>query len=597
MTNLYVPRLHAHKLSAAVGSGKTRAAIAWIADAKNAARNVLYVAPTLELVQQTERDIRAALASAQGDAIRNVHAVHSKAEGIGNGQVQVEAQQALAEAEEGDGRVLLLTTTTFLQSVAKVRNPQRWTVILDEAFKPVEFDPLNLGTDALAGWEHVSELFSVDPAQGFRLVPRDGRRGLVEEVAAGRYSTAGDRFKAYEKAARYVANPAMRCELVMTDGAKALLEGEAPTKRRKRTDGREQGTVLQFAYYVDPQAFAGFHEVLFLSALFEQTILYLLWTRALGVTFSEHPEFPSHLLRDTHLEQGRFLAVGHLLHKDDNASLENLQRNIYTGSAGETRPGLRVVDHAVQAAAFNFGGEPFLLQTNERYGYTKGAPCLPRGAVVIPTMAHGLNEFQEVDNVAALAVTNPTPQETEWVRSRTGASGAEVTRAYRIHSIYQALGRCSIRRAQVSDHPKVVLVAGADDARFIRDLFPGSHWLGQVGSLPSLTALQQQETTPKEPGKAESLSVVIKDRLERIPDSQIKVSSRALKAAVEADLSAQRAQDHLRGNGEDEQVSVIDRNLWQRALRMAVVIGHGWQQHGQSLHRLTAEHYGFTAEV
>lgn len=598
MSNLYVPRLRAHKLSAAVGSGKTRAAIAWIADPKNTRRNVLYVAPTLALVEQTARDLRKALEQAQGGAVRNVHAVHSAAADVGEGQVTQAALQALDEVAEGDGRVLLLTTTTFLHCVAKVRNPQHWVVILDEAFKPVEFDQLSLGLDALEGWAHLGELFQVDPAQGHRLLPREGRKGLVEEVAAGQYGAAGDRFKAYEKAARYVANPAMRCELVMTDGAKALLEGKSPNKRRQRADGREQGTVLQFAYYVDPQAFAGFQEVLFLSALFEQTILYLLWTRALGVSFTEHPEFPSHLLRDTHQEQGRFLAVGHLLHKDDHASLVNLGRNAYTGQPNETRKGARVIDHAIQAAALSFNGERFLLQTNQRYGYTKGAPCLPAGAVWIPPVAHGMNDFQDVDNVAALVVTNPTPQEVEWVVTRTGVTSAQVSQAYRIHSIYQALGRCSIRKAERSVTPKVALVMGKADAEFIRDLFPGSHWLGQVGGLPSLaTILRQGDTTPKEPGKEESLAVVIKARLGRIPESQCKVSSRALKATVEADQLALET-GHLLSKTSSADVSFqgIDPKLWQRALRRAILESGGWQLQGSSLHRLTAEHYGFTSE-
>ena len=63
-TNLYVPRLRAHKLSAAVGSGKTRAAVAWIASPETARTNVLYIAPTRQLLAQTERSIREALATA-----------------------------------------------------------------------------------------------------------------------------------------------------------------------------------------------------------------------------------------------------------------------------------------------------------------------------------------------------------------------------------------------------------------------------------------------------------------------------------------------------------------------------------------------------
>ncbi|MBG6078695.1 DEAD/DEAH box helicase family protein [Rubrivivax gelatinosus] len=439
-TNLYIPRLRAHKLSAAVGSGKTRAAVAWIAGPATARTNVLYVAPTRHLLAQTERSIREALAATEGQQVRNVHRIVSDPNEPGRGSVKVDALQALNEAEEGDGLVQLLTTQTFLAVLAGIRHPQRWSVILDEAFAPASFQTFQLGADALRGWEHFSELFEVDPAQGHRIVPKQGKQIAVEAVARGDFSSAGDRFKSLQEVAQGVANKAIRCELVMTDGARAVLDGATPKKRGKDVTG----TALQFASYVDPQAFAGFREVLFLSALFEQTVLYHLWTRALGVSFEEHPEFPAHMLRDTHAEQGRFLAVGHLLHKDDRASIDALQRDALSGQPGPGAPGARVIDHLIQTAAGHFGDERFLLQANERFGYSAGSALLPRLAVRIPTMSHGLNDFQDCDNVAALAVTNPNPQQLQWVRSRTGMDAREVTQAYRIHATYQALGRCSI---------------------------------------------------------------------------------------------------------------------------------------------------------
>lgn len=265
MTNLYVPRLRAHMLSAAVGSGKTRAAIAWIASPANAARNVLYVAPTRVLIDQTAADLRRAIAQAEGQTVRNVHQIHTG--NVEGGQVKVEALQSINEAEEFDGVVRLITTQTFLALVSKIRNPERWTVILDEAFSPATFETFHLGVDALKGWEHFCELFTVDqrPGQGHRILPREGRRTMVEEVAQGDYSTAGDRFKALEEVARAASNSAIRCELVMTDGAQSILKGERPTKRTKRGEpDRETGTALQFASYVDPVAFSGFREVLFL---------------------------------------------------------------------------------------------------------------------------------------------------------------------------------------------------------------------------------------------------------------------------------------------------------------------------------------------
>lgn len=594
MTNLYVP-LQAHKLSAAVGSGKTRAAIQWLADPKNAAKNVLYVAPTQALINQTAEDLRAAIAATDGKCVRNVNLIHAGT--AAQGCVQAEALEAIRQVEEVEGAVQLITTQTFLAIVSRLPHPERWGVILDEAFEPASFTTFRLGTDAKRGWEHFSELFTVDGTQGHRIVPRPGKRVMVEEVARNFYSTAGDRFRALQPVAVAVANPAVRCELVMTDGAAALVTGTAHKKRTKKTAGKvdqPESTALQFASYVDPSAFAGFREVLFLSALFEATVLYHLWTKALGVTFEEHPEFPSHLLRDTHKEQGRFLAVGHLLNKQDLASMENLQRDIWTGEDG-ARQGARVIDHLVTTAAAHFGGEQFLLQSNARYGYVPGAPVVPRSAVVIPTKAHGLNSFQAVHNVAALAVTNPNTQQREWIKDRTGMTSGEITQAFRIPTVYQALGRCSIRRAQVCPDAKVVLVAGYEDARFILDLFPGSHWLGQVGTLPSLTGLRQQETT-KEPGKVEVLAQAIGDHLSSLPDEVLEVTSRQLKGLIDGSRERSRkCSSSPLAIGANEQFQTIDRNQWQRAVSLACVSRGGWQKRGHSLHRVTAQLYGFAS--
>lgn len=586
MTNLFTPRLRARALSAPVGSGKTRAAIAWIANPLNASRNVIYVAPTTALVDQTAAGLREAIAGTSGDTFRNVNLIHA---GNAEGQVQVEALAALNGVEDHEGHVQLLTTPTFLVIVSRIKRPELWSVVLDEAFTPATFATFRLGADALRGWEHFCELFAVDGPQGHRILPREGCRTVVEEVARSNYSTAGDRFKSLEDVARAVSNPAIRCELVLTDGALSLFKGEAPKKRKARKDADTDitGTVLQFSSYVDPSAFAGFREVLFLAALFEQTVLYNLWTRALGVTFEEHREFPAEMLRDTHKEQGRFLAVGHLLHKDDPASLDNLTRETLTGQPGATRPGTRVIDYLVQTAAGHFGEDRFLLQTNERFGYRKDAASVPRNAVVIPAFSHGLNTFSNVDNVVALAVTNPNPQQLAWVRSRTGMTAKEVTQSYRIHACYQALGRCSIRKAVPTTTAKVVLTVGSDDAKFIHDLFPGSHWLGQVGTLPSLQGLQRSET--KEPGKTETLALAIVRKLQTIDPCINKVSSRKLKGLMEIES----LHLHLIALGVVEDFGGIESTLWTRALSQACVIGSGWQKQGGSLFRVNAALYGF----
>jgi DEAD/DEAH box helicase len=565
--------LKATALSAAVGSGKTRAATKWMASPANASRNFLYVAPTISLCTQTAGNLKAALAASAG-IVRNVHLVNS---------ATVEG-----EVQGQDGQIEILTTTTLLDILAGILRPELWTVVLDEAFDPATFDTLDLGTNAQEGWAYFSEVFEVDTSDGDRINPKAGKKALVADIADGRFYTAGSKYVGLRPLAAAVSNPARRCELLVTERVAALMRGEAVAASADAATSR-----LEYSSYVSPDYFAGFESVLFLSALFEQTVLYHLWTKALGVTFEQHPDFPTGMLRDTHAEQGRFLAVGHLLNADDNSSIENLSRNILTGVPGEKEKGQRVLDHVIQTASAHFEGTQFLLQTNVGKGYEKGADLVPRNAVVIPAYAHGLNDFQDVDNVVALCITNPNPQRMQWLMKRTGMSGAEVSMSFRVHGCYQALGRCSIRRLELSTNPKTVLVAGVQDAKFLHSLFPGSLWLGQVGQLPSMRALgaktSRSKAREKPASRAEMLAGAILAYLESHPELN-RISSMALRSSIKSaslTLDLQVINDDF----------LASPSLWGRAVWLACAPGAGWTKDGGSLVRVTADHFGFQAQI
>jgi hypothetical protein len=281
------------------------------------------------------------------------------------------------------------------------------------------------------------------------------------------------------------------------------------------------------------------------------------------------------MLRDTHGEQGRFLAVGHLLHPEDLASKETLFRDAATG-ASSAPAGSRVLDRLVTTAAAYFSAQwgtatQFLLQTNVDTGYGPGQALTPSTARPIPARAHGLDAFKNVHHVAALCVTNPKPQHLTWLAQRTGLPKATITRAFRIHSVYQGLGRCSIRNRAMVSSPKTLLTAGKDDAAFILDLFPGSLWLGQVGNMPSVS---QGQKKPKAPTKVDTEAARIRDYLDSLSTEVTKISSQSLRAELRGDLSV---------------------SSWGRAVRQAAPAGTGWRMEGKSVIRETWEY--LTAET
>ncbi len=593
MTNFYLAKpLKATALSAAVGSGKTRAAIHWMASPANATRNFLYVAPTIDLGRQTHLNLMNAIGEATGPVVRNAHLVNTKDV---TGKARVEALKAINGVHGHEGQIIILTTQTLLNILSGITQPELWSVILDEAFEPATFDTFGLGADAVGGWAYFSEVFEVLPDDGYRIVPKDGKKALVAGIADGRFNDVGSKYEGLHRIASAVANPARRCELMVSPRVNALMAGEPIPAVKTRKSAAEASPVategvLEYSSYVAPEFFAGFHDVLFLSALFEHTILYHLWTKALGVTFEDHPDFPVSQLRDTHLDQARFLAVGHLLHRDETSSIENLGRNVFTGMPGEKMSGQRVLDQIVRTASGHFGDSRFILQTNVGKGYEVDSPLVPKNADVIPAYAHGLDKWKHLDNVVALCITNPNPQRLRWVMERTGMTAKEVTLSFRIHSCYQALGRCSIRNHPSTVTQKTVLVAGFDDAKFLYRLFGGSLWLGQVGDLPSLKSLvaktQQANTPAKEDGKTVTVAKAIRGYLDGL-DGVDRISSRTLRYRL-----GKSSPMTLTAKVPKEDFAITD-TTWTKAVNLACHRGSGWTKQGGSVIRETAEFYGF----
>ncbi|NMM76219.1 DEAD/DEAH box helicase [Acidovorax sp. SRB_24] len=521
-----------YAVSASVGSGKTKAAVEYLARPETSTQDFIYVAPTIRLLNQTEGQLRSLLETQE--AIRNVHLIHSEARDGESGSAATEALQVINARPAGLGRVVFLTTKTFLRIVSQIGDPTRWALILDEAFAPVTFISYHLGPRPEEGLDYFREMFRIDTQDNHRVVPVTGRDGLVTDIASGNLDQCGQKYLGQSALAQEVSNPAMRCELVVTPTTRIVSDLFAETAEADPAVKLTCSELL-FASYLTPEYFGDFREVILLSALFEHTVLYHLWTRSFGVRFVPHPWFDSGRLRDVHVEQGPMIAVGHLLHQEDRASKHNLLANRHTGAPGERMKGARVVDGLVQTAAEFFKGSQFLLQTNNGAGYGPGGASVPDNAQAIPVVSHGLNDFMDSDNVVALAVTNPNPQQLEWVQTRTGLTKDEVLRAHRIHTVYQAIGRTSVRSLERATARKVFLVAGYDDAKLLHRLFRGSRWLGQVGDQPSLRAVREAKA---EPGVIRKMTDTIISYLDALPSDVTAIPSRSVKTQVAPELSS-----------------------------------------------------------
>lgn len=390
-----------YAVSTSVGSGKTVAAVQYMARPQACAQDFIYVAPTIRLVNQTEQLLRRTLESQH--SIRSVHLIHSESNtGDGYGAAR-EALLTINEQPTGLGRVVFLTTATFIRILSSINDPSRWCLILDEAFAPVSFINYHLGPQPEDGLSYFHELFHIDSSDNYRVLPTVGKSGLVDEVSLGQVDHCGQRHLGQQQLAQAVSNPAMRCELMVPRGIRPT-GGEGELDTSALTGSRS----LLFASYITPELFGLFKETIILSALFEHTVLHHLWSRCFGVRFIAHPGSLTSAC-GTFTRSKAHGWPGHLLHQSDKASKHNLFSNRHTGEPGETAQGERAGSLGELGCSVPQGTR-FLLQTNNGTGYGAGSALLPDGAIPIPVISHGLNDFKDMDNILALAVTNPNPK-------------------------------------------------------------------------------------------------------------------------------------------------------------------------------------------
>lgn len=555
-------------VDAAVGSGKTRAMIASIVQDNNTQRNYLIASRTIALLRQTANDLRAALAKA--GCARSVIEVHKDNTSPNEGGVRAAALFAINSRTGRQGAIVLVTTATCLELVPSIKPKCNWALVMDEAFEPVEFSKYTLGDDPerrRVEADYLASVFDIDESTGMLSV-RAGMLEQVERIAAG---SAGDYLLGLKAIAALVRRPSSRVSVMAPSDIQALRDNASPLSRE-----------IGLAAVTPPDEFGDFDEVIFLAALFEDTMLAILWARVYGVDFQRHEGIVSKLSpdRNTHVTQARNLYFGHLLHREDRATRTNLEKHFETGK-DSAAPGYRVIDWCVRAVEKFFEDiqigrgtrdEPWLLQMNGRYTdkhSSEGAPWR-----LIPAVAHGLNSFQDSHDIAALAVTNLSTPQLRWLRDLIpGLGGDEAMRAQRMPTIYQAVGRCSLRD-MTSDEANFVIVLGKDDAEYLHRTFAGSTLLGQINGTDGKPL--RRLTVPPRQSKPDWVSTRVQEFFAGLPASTLIVKNAEVTAHIEdcAIRDSMSAAPQLTGP-----LTASDRS---RGIAHALSLGIGWHRPGRA---------------
>ncbi len=210
----FLPEHTYYSASTSVGSGKTLAAIGYMLSADKSLKNFLYVAPTIKLVEQTAKGLKEALKKTNRPT-RNVNLIHS----INTSERQSASQVAintLNETTPNTGVIVILTTTTFLNILPLIRQKKEWSVVMDEAFSPVEFVKFKLGKREdikSQNRQYFSSLFEVNHSDNKSITPTKGQSNLIRDIANNNWNEVGSMYKGMQPLAQAVTNNALRVEL------------------------------------------------------------------------------------------------------------------------------------------------------------------------------------------------------------------------------------------------------------------------------------------------------------------------------------------------------------------------------------------------
>ena len=409
-------------VSAPCGSRKTTAASKRACDLASNGHNVLFVQPTRDLIKQTIDRFR------DHDRTIFLEEIHGES---GDGRV-LPAVDAYVKLPWPEGSVLMITWEAFLN---RIRHDawKNWIVFIDEM--PQAHYAWSVGGARTHPFitDHLDTKPLVPPYSEVIVMNRGELRGLIEDTDPD--------LKNLKKCARTLIHP---------DYTTYVDEVQFRALRSRK--GKKAGFV---AYSIlNPTVIEGFLSATFLSARFEESLLYRLWLD-MGVTFHEDVSLKSELAFAEH--QNTHLVT--ILYGYEGGWSKSLR------DKHDQRP------HKALVAAVNerWKDESFAWLVNkdvEDSSFSKDERCRK-----LPHKSHGRNDFDHLHRVVVLSATNPNNGHLSFLQSR-GISPDDARRETYCHNVYQSVMRISLRNPD-DMNPKEIIVADRDCAEWLKEfVFP-----------------------------------------------------------------------------------------------------------------------------
>ena len=418
------------------GGGKTHAAAAYMIELANKGQKCLIAQPTIKLIRQTQRMIRAQDPDVKLTVITS--------QGAGFAKVASRIHGHITQARPDQGEILIITHEALFRFPRS--HHHFWHLFVDEVptvfhhryFRIAETHELLTSHLDVTSWDYEG-LSVVKAKPGLAALSNNQRDDEV--------------WNKFQDVANDILDPD-RLVFVHSDNYADLLTGKNP-----------KGEVSFFSILM-PSYIQGFITTTFLSANFVFTQPAVIWGKLSDIAFKRHEAITGRVKYTTHHTGGR-LTINYLLEDNWSSKLARIPDQT-TGEALQTEIN-RIVEEF-------FRGQHFLWINNESIS----DDFLDSQQSRLPGYTHGLNkpEYINCQNIALLGAYNFRPPAYKFFRA-LGISNEEARAMLCYQLEYQALMRCNIRDEN-SQLPVNVVVVGKGSADFLHDRFPGS----QVVKLP-----------------------------------------------------------------------------------------------------------------
>lgn len=429
-------------LDAIAGGGKTHTLIQHSTDLLRTGKSVLFVLPSLAMVQQC----REGLAERQARDVIEVTSRTGK---------PIKDLMAILNNPPLKPQIILCTHAAFLaipHMGGKNTRPQ-FHIIVDEEVPVIIHFGCELAKTHHLITDHIEPVDATVTHSRVRVKDRGKIRELAETQDDDAIKETVQRF-----ARRLISGN--WDNYLNTDHFRKLISGEA-------------STFTGFSI-LRPSIFDGFASVTMGCALFEDTELFNLWKNR--VCLKPHVRLMK-TLPQAH-ENGPLITIYYAVEDDWSKNLRDKdERKLFKAI-------LKATDDLI-------GDNPLLIAVNKDIKDEELAPI--RKPIRLPNTSHGLNSFMAYDDVAFLSARNPQPPVYNFMRFMgIDAETLRMTRTYQ--QAYQAVMRSS-NRDRASMTQKRIIVPSLGLAKYLQSKFPGSTIKRLTGNWDTMPKINKRGRT------------------------------------------------------------------------------------------------------